>query len=110
MTAAPSAALSHAAFPAKADGFFRRVCPSIFSVSTARIGRAVGRAARASFHPPMQGFHEPAAGTADIGELFLGRITSRKLVFSDDDFVRQYFYVFIGKQIIKINYYGTFMD
>jgi hypothetical protein len=97
-------------FAAKADALFRRLSPSIFSVSTERTGRAVGRPAWASFHPPMQGFHEPAAGTADIGELFLGRITSRKLVFSDDDFARQYFYVFIGKQIIKINYYGTFMD
>jgi hypothetical protein len=81
-----------------------------FSVSTARVGRVAGRAARASFHLPMHGAHEPAAGTADIGELFLGRITWRNLVFSDDDLARQYFHVIIGKQIIKMNYYGTFMD
>src|ERR1700739_4066808 len=71
MTAAPSAALSHATLPRRRTLFsggaaflFRRVGPSDFSVSSERIGRAVGQAARASFHLPMHGPHEPAAGTA----------------------------------------------
>jgi hypothetical protein len=72
--------------------------------------RAVGQAAWASFHLSMHGPHEPAAETADSGKLFLDRITWRNLVFSDNDFVCQYFYVIISKQIIKISYYGTFMD
>jgi hypothetical protein len=110
MTAAPGAAWSHALLPRRWTLFSGAPALQFFSVSTARIGRVLGRAARASFHPPMHGPHEPAAGTADIGELFLGRITWRNLVFSDDDFVRQYFHVIIGKQIIKINYYGTFND
>ena len=84
-------------FAAKADALFRRVWPSIFSISTERIGRADGQPAWASFHLPMHGPHEPAAGTEDSSELFLGRITWRNLVSADDDFVRQYFTVIISQ-------------
>jgi hypothetical protein len=110
MTAAPSAALSHATSPRRWLLFSGVSALQFFQSRRKRIGRADGRPAWASFHLPMHDPHERAAGTPDSSKLFLGRITWRNLVFSDDDFVRQYFYVIISKQIIKMNYYGTFMD
>jgi hypothetical protein len=110
MTAAPGAALSHAPLPRWRTHFSGVSALQFFQSRPSESGAPFGQAAWASFHLPMHGFHEPAAGAVDIGELFLGRVTWRNLVFSDDDLARQYFQVILSKQIIKINYYGIFMD
>ena len=110
MTAAPSASLPHAPLPRRRTLFSGVSALQFFQSRPSESGAPFGQAAWASFHLPMHGFHEPAAGAVDIGELFLGRVTWRNLVFSDDDLARQYFQVILSKQIIKINYYGIFMD
>jgi hypothetical protein len=89
MTAAPGAALSHATLP-RSPTLFSGVSGLQFfqsRLSESGVPTVGPRGLRSICH--CMALMSPAAGTADIGELFLGRITWRNLVSADDDFIRQ---------------------
>jgi hypothetical protein len=89
-------------FPALAVAQIDMVCPD---------NAKLCRTDRPDFVPPPDAWlHEPFAGNAAVANHSKNRITWRNLVFSDEDFARQYFQVIYGKQFINPNDYGTFDD
>jgi hypothetical protein len=65
---------------------------------------------RILFHHRTHGCMSHSRGTRPSPNHSKNRITWRNLVFSDEDFARQYFQVIYGKQFINPNDYGTFDD
>jgi hypothetical protein len=97
MTERAGAALSHVPIRPGRIAFFSASGAANFSALAGSGGR-LAEIARWQFVPPPDAWlHEPYAGNAGFGRVIsTARNTWRILVFSDENFVFQYFRVIIG--------------